>query len=145
MQIVDIPQKVLFKYLHMQRRSFLLQNLQFDTKLPLSNYEVKNIFSKRLCAWRNFKIILSILLFIIIFRAKISISGPYTILTGHIKVESVAYQVLSEIVLCQAQYLLWHALLTKRKKDKEILLMNRCFMNHKLLSTSDYDHDPHTL
>ena len=33
-------------------------------------------------------------LFIIIFRTKILFSGPYSILTGHTKVESVAYQVL---------------------------------------------------
>ena len=35
-------------------------------------------------------------LFIIIFRTKILFSGPYSILTGHTKVESVAYQVLKE-------------------------------------------------
>ena len=33
---VDIPHKVLLKSLHAQRRSFLLLNLQFDTKIPLS-------------------------------------------------------------------------------------------------------------
>ena len=33
---VDIPQKVLLKSLHAQRRSFLLLNLQFDAKIPLS-------------------------------------------------------------------------------------------------------------
>ena len=35
-------------------------------------------------------------LFFIIFRKKILFSGPYSILTGHTKVESVAYQVLSK-------------------------------------------------
>ena len=52
-------------------------------------YEVKKIFRKRLCAWRNFKINFSRLLFIIIFSTKILFSGPYSILTGHTKVESV--------------------------------------------------------
>ena len=33
---VDIPQKVLLKSLHAQRRSFLLLNMQFDAKIPLS-------------------------------------------------------------------------------------------------------------
>ena len=82
---VDIPQKVLLKFLHVQRRSFLLPNLQFDAKI---SPEVKKIFQKRLCAWRNFKIIFSRPLFIIIFRKKILFSCPYSILIGHIKVES---------------------------------------------------------
>ena len=36
-------------------------------------------------------------LFIIIFMMKILFSGPYSILTGHTKVEAVAYQVLIPI------------------------------------------------
>ena len=53
-------------------------------------YEVKMIF-QWLCAWRNFEITFSRPLFVIIFRVKISLSGLYSILTGHTKVESVAY------------------------------------------------------
>ena len=55
----------------------------------------KSIYQKTACEWRNFKIIFSTPLFIIIFRTKILFSGPYSILTGHTKVESVVYQVLS--------------------------------------------------
>ena len=44
---------------------------------------------------QEFQNIFSRPLFIIIFRTKILFSGPYSILTGHTKVESVAYQVLS--------------------------------------------------
>ena len=53
------------------------------------------------CAWRNFKNNFSRPLFIIIFRTKILFSGPYSILTGHTKVESVAYQVLRKLVNSQ--------------------------------------------
>ena len=51
------------------------------------------------CAWRNFKIFFSRPLFIIIFWTKILFSGPYSILTGHTIVESLAYQVLIRHVL----------------------------------------------
>ena len=36
LRYADIPQKVLLKSLHAQRRSFLLLNLQFDAKISLS-------------------------------------------------------------------------------------------------------------
>ena len=58
-------------------------------------YEVRKNFQKRLCAWRTFKVIFSRPLFINIFWTKILFSGPYSILTGHNKVESVAYWVFS--------------------------------------------------
>ena len=44
-------------------------------------YEVKNIFCKRLCAWRDFKNVFPWPLFTIIFRPKILISGTYSILS----------------------------------------------------------------
>ena len=44
-------------------------------------YEVKMIFQKRLCTWRNFKIIFSRPLFTIIFKPKILILDTYSILT----------------------------------------------------------------
>ena len=46
------------------------------------------------CAWRNFKIIFSRPLLIIIFRPKILVFVTYSILTGQIKVEFVIYWVL---------------------------------------------------
>ena len=46
------------------------------------------------CAWRNFKIIFSRPLFIIIFRPKILFFVTYSILTGQTKVEFVIYWVL---------------------------------------------------
>ena len=52
-------------------------------------YEVNKIFQKRLCAWRNFKIIFSRPLFIIIFRMKILSSGPYSILRVKMMYDSV--------------------------------------------------------
>ena len=47
------------------------------------------------CAWRNFKIIFSRPLFIIIFRPKILFFVTYSILTGQTKVEFVIYWVLT--------------------------------------------------
>ena len=49
------------------------------------------------CAWRNFKIILSRPLFIIIFRPKILFFITYSILTGQTKVEFAIYWVLSHL------------------------------------------------
>ena len=49
-------------------------------------YELKKIFQKRLCAWRNFKTVFFRPLFII-FRTKILISGLYSILIGQMIVE----------------------------------------------------------
>ena len=46
-------------------------------------------------AWRNFKIIFSRPLFIIIFRPKISFFVTYSILTGDTRVEFVIYWVLN--------------------------------------------------
>ena len=46
------------------------------------------------CAWRNFKIISSRPLFIIIFRPKILFFVTYSILTGQTKIEFVIYWVL---------------------------------------------------
>ena len=63
--------------------------LQFCGNSPF--YKVIKILQKRLCAWRNFKIIFSRPLFIIKFRTKRLFSAPYSILTRYTKVESVAY------------------------------------------------------
>ena len=51
------------------------------------------------CAWRNFKIIFSRPLFIIIFRPKILFFVTYSILTGQTKVEFFIYWVLNGFLL----------------------------------------------
>ena len=48
------------------------------------------------CAWRNFKIIFSRPLFIIIFRPKMLFFVTYSIMTGQNKVEFVIYWVLRQ-------------------------------------------------
>ena len=67
------------KFLHWQKRSFLYWICSFGKNPPF--YEVKKIFWKRLCAWRDFKNIFSRPLFTIIFRPKILILGTYSILS----------------------------------------------------------------
>ena len=75
-------EKNILKFLHAQRRSFLLLNLQF--------YEVKNIFQKILCAWKDFN--KTFLVYLHIKNECLSYKfHPYSILKGHTKVESVAY------------------------------------------------------
>ena len=67
---------------------YLIEKRSFDQKYKFSN---KN---DMVCAWRNFKIIFSRPLFIIIFRPKILFFVTYSILTGQTKVEFVIYWVL---------------------------------------------------
>ena len=58
---------------------------------------IKKHFPKKALRMEEFQNNFTRPLSIIIFRTKILISGPYSILTGHIKVESVAYQVLGNL------------------------------------------------
>ena len=77
---------IFLKFLHALTMSFLLLN--FDQKYKFSN---KN---NMVSAWRNFKNIFPIPLFIIIFRPEMLKFHPYSILTGDTRVAFVIYGVL---------------------------------------------------
>ena len=88
-------EKIFLKFLHALTKSFLWHFLLTDFTSQKGGIFIK--FSNKnglVSAWRNLKNIFSRPLFIINFSPKILISCPYSILTGHTKVESVAYQVL---------------------------------------------------
>ena len=77
---VDSTQEVEWNSLHAQKKAIFITEFALLCKNP-PPYEVKKIFRKRRCAWRNFKNIFSRPLFIIIFRPKILILGTYSILS----------------------------------------------------------------